>query len=712
MTRTKVAVLGGGMAALTTALELTATPELRDRYEVTVHQLGWRLGGKCATGRNQAIGDRIEEHGLHLWYGGYDNAFAMLKQCYDELDRPHGSAVRSLEDAFEPVSYGVLYDYYDGSWSHSVAALPTNSERPGDPVPPPAIFDLIETGIDAVILAIESARGDGPPAEPVWRHGQSLPSWARHVLADVEEGLAWLGDEAESGLLHAAKLLCGHRRPSDHEILCRMLDEFRDWFWEHRAVDHLDDTTTRHLFCQLDFFTSVLVGLLRERLITTGFDSINDLDLRDWLTRHGLRPVSLTGPAVRSLYDEAFTPNLGPTVLDLDAGVPLDTAKQPGELAAGAMVLVIIREFFCYRGSILWKPTSGYADVVVTPMYEVLRDRGVQFEFFHRVDALHLSPDRKHVDGIDVTVQAQTIDDRPYDPVIPVKGLDCWPSAPRWEQLEGGAQLAADRVDFEVGAVDEARHETLPLRRGEHFDLVVLGVSAAALPPMCRELLADEGNPRFTEMLAHTHTVMTQAFQAWSTRTLHELGWPYDEVVSSCFIEPLDTYCDMTELLPRESWVDEDGIKSVGYFCGMLEDTDDDSPDAAGRRARDGALDYLGRHMRDQWSAAVDPATGEFDWTVLHDREGRQGPDRLDAQFIRANYERTERYVQTPPGTVKYRLAPDESGYDNLFLTGDWIRTGLNVGCVESAVMGGMFASRAISGSPEHMAREDHLWTE
>src|SRR2546425_4501635 len=47
--REKVAVLGGGPAAITAAFELTAAPELRDRFEVTVYQLGWRLGGKCAS---------------------------------------------------------------------------------------------------------------------------------------------------------------------------------------------------------------------------------------------------------------------------------------------------------------------------------------------------------------------------------------------------------------------------------------------------------------------------------------------------------------------------------------------------------------------------------------------------------------------------------------------------------------------------------------
>ena len=44
--RTRVAVLGGGVGGITAAFELTATPELRERFDVTIYQLGWRIGGK------------------------------------------------------------------------------------------------------------------------------------------------------------------------------------------------------------------------------------------------------------------------------------------------------------------------------------------------------------------------------------------------------------------------------------------------------------------------------------------------------------------------------------------------------------------------------------------------------------------------------------------------------------------------------------------
>jgi uncharacterized protein with NAD-binding domain and iron-sulfur cluster len=74
--------------------------------------------------------------------------------------------------------------------------------------------------------------------------------------------------------------------------------------------------------------------------------------------------------------------------------------------------------------------------------------------------------------------------------------------------------------------------------------------------------------------------------------------------------------------------------------------------------------------------------------------------ERLASQFWRANVDPSERYVQSLPGTDRYRLRTDQTGYQNLYLVGDWIDTSFNVGCVEAAVMSGLLASHAISGRP------------
>jgi hypothetical protein len=49
----------------------------------------------------------------------------------------------------------------------------------------------------------------------------------------------------------------------------------------------------------------------------------------------------------------------------------------------------------------------------------------------------------------------------------------------------------------------------------------------------------------------------------------------------------------------------------------------------------------------------------------------------------------------------QYRLATNGTLYSNLFITGDWIITGVNAGCVEAATMAGMETSRIVCGFPE-----------
>ena len=52
------------------------------------------------------------------------------------------------------------------------------------------------------------------------------------------------------------------------------------------------------------------------------------------------------------------------------------------------------------------------------------------------------------------------------------------------------------------------------------------------------------------------------------------------------------------------------------------------------------------------------------------------------------------------------RLRADKSGFDNLFLCGDWTRNGLNAGAAESAVMSGVICANVILGDPSPIEGE------
>ena len=119
----RVAIVGGGCAAVSAAYELTR-PEHGGRYEVTVYQVGWRLGGKGASGRG--VHGRIEEHGLHVWMGWYENAFRLLRECYRELDRDF------LEAFIPAATIGVTERDARGEWELWLRSFPPMEGLPGD----------------------------------------------------------------------------------------------------------------------------------------------------------------------------------------------------------------------------------------------------------------------------------------------------------------------------------------------------------------------------------------------------------------------------------------------------------------------------------------------------------------------------------------------------------------------------------------------------
>src|ERR1051325_11031911 len=83
MPKKKIAVLGGGASSLFAVWDLIKHEA--NEYEITVYQVGWRLGGKGASGRRMQGGDdwkRIEEHGLHFIFGFYENVFRVIREAY------------------------------------------------------------------------------------------------------------------------------------------------------------------------------------------------------------------------------------------------------------------------------------------------------------------------------------------------------------------------------------------------------------------------------------------------------------------------------------------------------------------------------------------------------------------------------------------------------------------------------------------------------
>ena len=290
-----------------------------------------------------------------------------------------------------------------------------------------------------------------------------------------------------------------------------------------------------------------------------------------------------------------------------------------------------------------------------------------------------------------------------------MRGLECWPSEPLWEQLHDGERARRSGANFELEANPLGR-EPVTLTRGEHFDSVVLGIPVGALPGICSEIAGCHA--RFAQMLASAETVATQAFQLWLTKPTSELGWEHGEnSLAATHVQPLDTWSDMSYLLESEGWRRQDGVQGIAYFCGALDDRAGEDRAQATARVKVNAQAFLEEHVGALWPDALSNGhTGPVDWTVLTDRRGRDGSARLEAQYWCANTTGGERYVLSPAGSMAYRLAADQSGVENMMLAGDWTRNGIDGGCVEAAVTSGLQAARALIGHEQPIRGESSRW--
>lgn len=712
----RVAILGGGLASLTAAWELAKvrSPDGGKKYCITVYQSGWRLGGKGASGRNVERHNRIEEHGLHVWFGAYANSFRFIRDIYAHQRGkwPNGR----LLDAFIP-QYGFrLMERRHGAWSPWPFPLPRGRIEPGAAKP---VGDCTPMGL-----------------------GRRVRHWvADYFNRSLSPFLvtAELNAAAGSGTERLAPLTAATLRhlaetdfpddPTTGKSLADQYAAFADRLWQQVTIELAspaaaaakpgwDEDTFRRAGIIVMITLAVITGQLRDIGRAGDWDDINDKDLRSWVRSHLGRWAKLAdSELVTAIYDLYFS------YADGDSG--------KGGLEAGTAVRAAIWLLLEYKGAFMWRMASGMGDTIFTPLYNALRDEGVAFKFFHKVTRLHLSKDRKQIAGISVLPQARFRNQHAgYEPFVrDSKGCECWPDRPNFDQLAEGEDLKAGWEEFDLESdcsTWKSRHAEVRLKRGEDFDDIVLGIPLASLRSICQELV--RANDRFRTMLDTVQTVATQALQLWirqSARGLQPGLRARDEaLILTTFENPLDTYADMSHVKEFESWPDADVPEHIAYFCGVLPEAKIGAmPEEDGYRAKAFALvnETAKRLLTAQgarksasiaaiWPAAIVHGGQDFDWSLLCGSNAA-GQGRLDDQFWRANVDLSERYVLALPGTSKHRLAAHQSGYGNLFLAGDWISNGLFLGCVEGAVISGMQAARALSSrSDMKIVGEDTLF--
>lgn len=609
----KIAILGGGMGAMSAAWAITQMHDWSVRFDVTVYQRGWRLGGRAASGRNMAAHGRVEEHGLHLWSGSFTQAIGMMRDCYEELAalglRAPEAALGTFDKAFKPLNH--LF-------------VPEAVQQPDDDT------------------AQEPWRINAPTAG-----NGTLDAAPATYMARLESLLESLKPEAAGS-----------------------------------------ETAQRRLRIVLDLGTAAVRGMTADGVAEQGFDHLDQWEGRQWLARHGASREALNSSIAAAAYGFAF-------------GYPGSLSDGRG-IGAGTLLHNLCRIAFGSSDALFYKMQASAGDAVFAPLYQVLQARGVQFRFFHAVTALGLSTDQSMIDTIHLVRQAEPI--TAYSPLITVRNLPSWPSTPLWDQLRDGSKLQIGGADFE----DESRQPSgspVTLKRGRDFDDAVLGISAGALAEITQELA--EASPGWAAMLSGVATAAVRARQLWLTVPSAEYGWKQMvdrhnpnaqsgnaplRTLTAGLGGDMSSWADVSDLLVRAEWGADDRPWSAAVFTGLLPGPTVRQTDA---EALEDAAPWLNQDLSRIWPN-MRARDGGFLYAALHDPDGRTGQDRLGWQFCWTGANGSARQVLSIPGSLDKRLAPDASGFGNLYLAGDWTRNGINAGSAESAAVSGFLAALAV----------------
>jgi uncharacterized protein with NAD-binding domain and iron-sulfur cluster len=703
----KIAILGGGIGALATAAEITNDTGWAKNYDITIYQMGWRLGGKGASGRNREISDRIQEHGIHLWMGFYENAFQLIRQAYDEAHAKNlmpQSPFTDARKAFSPMNYTPMMEQVGAEWKFwNLNWLPSD-DFPGEESTfeqkqqPPTPFEFAKLLLNRATTFLDENKNKHPILVELY---EDAAGHLCNAVGSTQVLTAEAQPQGQHTALHCITAFV-HTLPDDAALhppgtnleLAGWLKAFNDKLFGLIASRLEQDDDLRRFFIIMDTGLAAVAGMIGDEVLQKGFMSIEDYDMIDWLKKHGCR--STLSPITLGMYDACFGYQNGDPNLR--------------RMGAGSTLYGGLRLMFTYRGALMWWMNAGMGETIMSPLYLVLKSRGVKFKFFHKVKSLHLSADGRAIDSVELEIQA-TPKNGEYDPLFTgVDGVPCWPTEPLWEQVAEADQIKrCQNPDLESWWTDWKGKPGL-LTRGpdKDFDLVVLGISLGAHKYICQELIA--ASKRWESSVANVGLVRTQGLQLWMNRSLADAGWKNAPGILSGYIEPFDTWSDMSHLIARERWPASANVRQIAYFCNAIPDDPPQPFDNPGypaeerQRVMDYSRKFLDGPLLPIFPAAEDPKNpGHFNDDVLVQCVDNPQQSPFSSQFFRCNIDPSELYVLSLPGSASSRLSPHDSDFENLYLAGDWTFTDLNIGCIEAAVISARMASRAICGKPDHI---------
>ncbi|MCA9701468.1 MAG: hypothetical protein KC431_28360, partial [Myxococcales bacterium] len=217
-----------------------------------------------------------------------------------------------------------------------------------------------------------------------------------------------------------------------------------------------------------------------------------------------------------------------------------------------------------------------------------------------------------------------------------------------------------------------------------------------AIPHVAGEVLAQ--NHRWRQMVAAVKSVQTYSVQVWLNRSLAELGWSDPSPLLSLYHPPLNTWADMSQVIESENTSAALGVRNISYFTGPQPGPEHtpkpaDDPGFA-KRAQEDARVTAEAFLRDKLGELLPRMSREGDPLEAY----RTGAEGFETQYVRANCEPSDRCTLALPGSTCYRMRPEDTGYENFVVTGDWTDNGIDLACIEGSVRSGILAARALTG--------------
>lgn len=684
----RVLILGGGPAGLASAFALSRTEALRQEFEVTVIEPGWRLGGKCRSGREGPM-NRLEQNGTHYLFGAYDSCFGVAREVYDELARQGEERFGTFESNFIPRSLLAMKQFFRGQWHDWPVQLPTNAAAPGMGVSALGLSDFLEMGLQFLIELVAGngalrdlqsigifPAGDEKPPEPVSRLCVSkLTDYVGAKSLELALSLVRLaGDADDSALLRGVVWI---------------LRAFREAARLSLAKCATVDLSVNRAWTLLDLGTSMMIGAIEDDVFSpAGYEAADRYDLREWLAKCGCSLESLWSAPLATWYNAIAAYHEG-------------DVRQPN-MSAAIGFHALIRLTTTYKGAFAYQMRAEVGDSLIAPLFHVLKSRGVRFLFFHRVWDLVPSRDDQRIERIEIERQVTLRSEDPfsYEPLKEVNGRLTWPDAPREPQLA------------EPGNYDPALDSFYTPRRGarsffEHgtdFDHVILSFPIQCFKWYCSKLLSAREAWRL--MYERVETTESQSVRLALKPNLRGLGWNFGPAVLSGFYQPLATWEDNEQLIESETWPPDNRPQAIATLFGpVLSRQPYPGPEEftypASRQpiVLAAGLKFCQDFAGSLWPGAVDitnPPALDFNLLVTWDDAG-VGEERYHAQALRMNVGPVEAYTRIQQGTLRYRLRVDETGYVNLSFAGDWTRNGFDLATAEAAVLSGLQAAKVLT---------------